>query len=120
MLEDLPEILGLLAHDPLGGSGETRAAESSLRPYPDAFGAIDADSAQLLIVVTATREAVRVRADYRSQGLGHAMFEWAIGEARRHGCALVQLTTDKTRTDAHRFYDSLGFVSSHEGLKLDL
>lgn len=65
-------------------------------------------------------EAVRVRGDYRGQGLGRAMFDWAIGEARRRGCALVQLTTDKTRTDAHRFYDGLGFVASHEGLKLEL
>ncbi len=46
------------------------------------------------------------------------MFEWAIGEARRRGCALVQLTTDKARTDAHRFYHRLGFVAAHEGLKL--
>jgi GNAT superfamily N-acetyltransferase len=46
------------------------------------------------------------------------MFEWAIGEARRRGCALVQLTTDKARTDPHRFYHRLGFVASHEGLEL--
>ncbi len=48
------------------------------------------------------------------------MFEWASAEARRRGCALVQLTTDKARTDAHRFYDRLGFINSHEGLKLML
>lgn len=48
------------------------------------------------------------------------MFRWAIEEARARGCALVQLTTDKTRADAHRFYDRLGFVASHEGLKLQL
>jgi GNAT superfamily N-acetyltransferase len=48
------------------------------------------------------------------------MFEWAIGEARRRGCALVQLTTDKGRPDAHRFYERLGFVASHEGRKLQL
>ncbi len=63
-------------------------------------------------------EAVRVRKDYRNQGLGAAMFLWAIGEARRRGCALVQLTTDKSRVDAHRFYERLGFTDSHEGLKL--
>jgi GNAT superfamily N-acetyltransferase len=65
-------------------------------------------------------EAVRVDEKYRSQGLGAAMFGWAIDEARRRGCALVQLTTDKTRDDAHRFYDRLGFIASHEGLKLQL
>lgn len=48
------------------------------------------------------------------------MFEWAIGEARGRGCRLVQLTTNKARPDALRFYENLGFVASHEGLKLDL
>ncbi|GAA1347353.1 GNAT superfamily N-acetyltransferase [Arthrobacter roseus] len=65
-------------------------------------------------------EAVRVHGQYRSKGLGHAMFQWAIAEARRRGCNLVQLTTDKSRSDAHRFYESLGFIASHEGLKLTL
>ena len=65
-------------------------------------------------------ETVRVHADYRGQGLGAAMFEWAIEESRRRGAALVQLTTDKSRSDAHRFYDRLGFVASHEGFKLHL
>lgn len=143
-LGDLPAIVGLLADDPLGSSRETGAPESDLQPYRDAFSAVDADAAQLLVVATAAGEvvgtmqlsfipglsrrgalraqieAVRVRGDYRGQGLGRAMFDWAIGEARRRGCALVQLTTDKTRTEAHRFYDGLGFVASHEGLKLEL
>lgn len=48
------------------------------------------------------------------------MFVWAIGEARHRGCALVQLTTDKSRVDGHRFYERLGFTDSHEGLKLKL
>jgi GNAT superfamily N-acetyltransferase len=61
-----------------------------------------------------------VSAAYRSRGLGQAIFIWAIEEARRRGCALVQLTTDKTRADAHRFYERLGFAASHEGLKLHL
>lgn len=65
-------------------------------------------------------EAVRVGQGYRDRGLGAAMLEWTISEARRRGCALVQLTTDKSRTDAHRFYVRLGFVASHEGLKLHL
>jgi GNAT superfamily N-acetyltransferase len=63
---------------------------------------------------------VRVAAAARDRGLGTAMIEWAVGEARRRGCELVQLTTDKTRVDARRFYERLGFVASHEGLKLML
>jgi len=54
------------------------------------------------------------------QTLGSAMMAWAIAEARRHGCGLVQLTSDKARPDAHRFYTQLGFVASHEGMKLRL
>ena len=63
---------------------------------------------------------MRVRADHRGQGLGAAMIGWAVEEARRRDCSLVQLTTNKSRTDAHRFYERLGFVASHEGLKLEL
>ncbi len=63
---------------------------------------------------------MRVRQDYRSRGLGAALFEWAIQEARRRDCALVQLTADKSRADAHRFYERLGFVASHEGFKFQL
>ena len=108
------------------------------------FSALDTDPAHLLLVGTdgadviatmqlsflpglarrgalrAQIEAVRVRKDYRNQGLGAAMFLWAIGEARRRCCALVQLTTDKSRVDAHRFYERLGFTDSHEGLKLKI
>jgi len=61
-----------------------------------------------------------VHETYRSCGLGRAMLAWAVSEARQRGCALIQLTTDKTRTDAHRFYERLGFVASHEGMKLML
>jgi GNAT superfamily N-acetyltransferase len=139
---DVPSIVALLAADQLGA---TRDSGADLVPYQQAFDAIDADPAQLLLVVTtadgaalgtmqltfipgmarrgalrAQIEAVRIGADHRSRGLGKAMLDWAIDEARRRGCALVQLTTDKTRTDAHRFYQRLGFVASHEGLKLHL
>ncbi|MGY1823838.1 GNAT family N-acetyltransferase [Geodermatophilus sp. SYSU D00079] len=65
-------------------------------------------------------EAVRVRADHRGSGLGTAMAEWAVAEGRQRGCALVQLTTDTRRPDALRFYERLGFVASHVGLKLPL
>jgi GNAT superfamily N-acetyltransferase len=140
---DVPEIVTMLVADRLGA---TREDAADLAPYRQAFDAIDTDPAQLLLVVTTTPdeatvgtmqltfipgmarrgalraqvEAVRVRAEHRRRGLGMALVGWAIEEARRRGCALVQLTTDKTRGDAHRFYQRLGFVASHEGLKLHL
>jgi GNAT superfamily N-acetyltransferase len=61
-----------------------------------------------------------VAARARGRGLGAAMIGWAVDESRRRGCGLVQLTTDKSRTDARRFYERLGFVASHEGMKLAL
>ncbi|RCR68865.1 GNAT family N-acetyltransferase [Larkinella punicea] len=65
-------------------------------------------------------EAVRVKSDYRGQGIGKAVFDYAIERARAKGAHVVQLTTDKKRPDAIRFYASLGFVDSHEGMKLHL
>lgn len=112
--------------------------------YVAAFEAIAADANQQLVVVTegdtvvgtlqlsfipgiarqgAWRgqiEAVRIAAQRRDAGLGQRMFEWAIARCRERGCTLVQLTTDKRRPDAHRFYERLGFVASHEGYKLAL
>ena len=93
----------------------------------DSHGAV-AGTLQLTVIPGLARrgalraqiEAVRVREDLRGQGLGHELFAWAVEEARRRGCALVQLTTDKRRADAHRFYGRLGFVASHEGFKLHL
>jgi GNAT superfamily N-acetyltransferase len=140
---DLPALVALLADDPLGIGREVPAGED-LAPYRRAFALIAADPAHALVVavdgaeivgtlqlsvlpglsrrgaVRGQIEAVRVRADHRGQGLGAAMIGWAVEEARRRSCTLVQLTTDKSRTDAHRFYERLGFVASHEGLKLQL
>lgn len=65
-------------------------------------------------------EAVRVHVDHRGAGGGRLLVRWAIDEARRRGCGLVQLTTDRSRADAHRFYARLGFADSHLGLKLSL
>jgi GNAT superfamily N-acetyltransferase len=65
-------------------------------------------------------EAVRVASGHRGEGIGRAIFQCAIELARAEGCSLVQLTTDKARADAHRFYAELGFVASHEGMKLAL
>lgn len=142
--DDVPAIVRLLAADQLGAGRDGIGSAADLRPYLRAFRAIDADPAHLLLVVTdgaqvlatmqlsflpglarrgalrAQIEAVRVRPDYRNQGLGRSLLEWAIEEARGRGCALVQLTTDKSRADAHRFYEQLGFVASHQGLKLIL
>jgi len=139
---DVAAIVALLAADQLGA---TRDSADDLTPYAAAFRAIDADPAQQLLVVVdapgdvvgtmqltlipglarrgALRmqiEAVRVQETHRSTGLGAAMMEWAIDDARRRGCALVQLTSDKARVDAHRFYERLGFMASHEGYKLRL
>ncbi len=65
-------------------------------------------------------ESVRTAKSVRGGELGRRMFEWAISECRERGCGLVQLTTDKARPDAFRFYESLGFEASHEGMKLKL
>jgi GNAT superfamily N-acetyltransferase len=67
-----------------------------------------------------TIEAVRVRRDRRGTGVGRAMMAWALDRARERGCRLAQLTTDRRRADAHRFYESLGFVPSHVGMKRPL
>ncbi len=131
----------MLADDPLGA---TREGDPGDVRYQTAFLEIAADPQQNLVVgvlgaeVVATMqltiipglarigskrmliEAVRVRRDQRGSGLGRQMIGWAIAEARHKGCAVVQLTSDKTRADAHRFYESLGFESSHLGMKLAL
>ena len=141
---DVPAIVELLAADQLGAARDGAETHGDLGPYLRAFDVIDAYPAHLLLVATeglqvlatmqlsflpglarrgalrAQIEAVRVRQDDRSRGLGAALFTWAIDEARRRHCALVQQTTDKSRVDAQRFYERLGFVASHEGLKLQL
>jgi len=138
---DVEAVVRLVADDQLGA---TREDVGDLTAYQRAFAAIDADPAQLLVVLDdggqvvgtmqlttipglsrrgATRlqvEAVRVAASRRGQGLGEQMVSWALTHARESGCALVQLTTDKSRTDTHRFYERLGFEATHEGFKLDL
>ncbi len=141
---DVPAIVGLLAADQLGATRDGIGCAEDLAAYQAAFAAIDRDPAHLLIVaqsghdIVATMqlsflpglarrgalraqiEAVRVHAACRNHGLGAALFTWAIGESRRRHCALVQLTTDKSRVSAHRFYERLGFTATHEGLKLAL
>ena len=141
--DDLAAIVALLADDELGAARED--ASTPLNPrYTAAFAAIAADPNQLLLVadrggdivgclqLTAmpglTRlgmwrgqiEGVRVARSERGSGVGGQMIRFAIAECRRRGCGIVQLTTDKSRPDAHRFYAGLGFVASHEGMKLAL
>jgi GNAT superfamily N-acetyltransferase len=138
--EDIAAIVAMLTEDPI-----TAARGCSGDPdYEAAFAAIDADPRNELIVVEddgevvgtmqltfipglsrggnerAQVEAVRVAEPYRNRGIGRAMMAWAVERARERGCGLVQLTSDKARSDAHRFYASLGFTASHEGFKLRL
>ena len=137
---DVHPIVEMLADDPLGARRETPGDPAYLK----AFEVIDADPHQFLAVADAdgevvgtlqltftsglsrlgmtraTVEAVRVRSDQRGGGLGEQLLRWAIDEARARGCGLVQLTTDASRVDAHRFYERLGFTASHVGMKLAL
>lgn len=140
---DLSGIVALLADDPLGATRE-RFEEPLPEAYLRAFSAIDRDPNQDLIVAEcagsvagvlqltfiasltwqgSTRaliEGVRVAAGMRGRGIGEALVREAIARARAHGCAIVQLTTDRSRTDAHRFYERLGFKATHVGMKLHL
>jgi GNAT superfamily N-acetyltransferase len=140
---DVPAIIKMLADDKLGASRETLGAESLPR-YLDAFRVIDADANQFLLVVDdgteivgtlqltfivglargglkrGLVEAVRVASDRRGEKIGEAMLAWAVDKCRQERCGIVQLTTDKSRTDAHRFYDRLGFEPSHIGYKMML
>jgi GNAT superfamily N-acetyltransferase len=138
---DVEAIVAMLADDPLGAEREKPGDPA----YLAAFEVIDADPHQYLAVAEdetgevvgtlqltftsglsrmgmtrATVEAVRVRSDQRGNGLGERMLRWAIDEARARGCGVVQLTTDASRVDAHRFYERLGFTASHVGMKLAL
>ncbi|MET9957964.1 GNAT family N-acetyltransferase [Streptomyces sp. NPDC006326] len=139
--EDLPAIVAMLADDPLGA---TRESPGDLTPYLTALKRLADDPHQHLVVAVragrvvgtlqltvipglsrrgATRslvEGVRVHADERGGGLGTRLIQWAIDQSRRENCQLVQLTSDATRTDAHRFYERLGFTASHVGFKLPL
>ncbi|WP_132900513.1 MULTISPECIES: GNAT family N-acetyltransferase [unclassified Streptomyces] len=139
--DDLAEIVALLADDPLGAQ---RESPDDLTPYRAAFRRLADDPNQhMMVAVRAERvvgtlqltvipglsrrgstrsviEGVRIHADERGSGLGTRLIQWAVDESRRQGCQLVQLTSDVSRTDAHRFYERLGFVASHVGFKLAL
>ena len=140
---DLEAIIDLLADDDLGAAREnvSRPLQSA---YINAFEALSQDQNQHLVVAEIAGdvigclqlsfipglsrlgmwrgqvESVRIARRFRDSGLGRKMFIWAIDECRARDCGLVQLTSDKTRDDALRFYQSLGFEDSHEGFKLNL
>ena len=140
---DVAEIVALLADDPLGTKRECFESPLS-RGYFEAFEAINQDPnnevwlamvdglvvgvLQLILIPSLTYqggwraqiEGVRVKSEFRSQGVGRRLLEWAISRARERRCVMVQLMTDKTRPDALRFYESLSFKATHEGLKLFL
>ncbi|MGW6742993.1 N-acetyltransferase family protein [Streptomyces sp. NPDC055025] len=139
--DDLPAIVAMLADDPLGAQ---RESPDDLTPYIAAYEHLARDPNQRMMVAVRERrvvgtlqltivpglsrrgalrsiiEGVRVHADERGSGLGTRFIEWAIDESRRQGCQLVQLTSDASRIDAHRFYERLGFSASHVGFKLQL
>lgn len=141
--DDLEAIVRLLADDPLGSRREEYSVPL-LPGYVQAFEAISSDPNNELIVAElagavagvlqvtyipyltykggrrALIEGVRVSASLRSAGIGRRLVQWAVDRARQRGCHMVQLTSDKTRPDAIRFYEALGFIASHEGLKLHL
>ncbi|MFC7358813.1 GNAT family N-acetyltransferase [Nocardioides astragali] len=135
---DVPSLVALLADDVIGADREARALDT----YLAAFQEIDSDphqylasvrdkdgvlvgTMQLTLIAGLSRggtkrlqiEAVRLASDTRGTGLGTALFEWAHAFGRQHGATIAQLTTDKRRVDAHRFYERLGYEASHEGLK---
>ncbi|MFD9000641.1 GNAT family N-acetyltransferase [Streptomyces sp. NPDC059582] len=139
--EDVPAIVAMLADDPLGAQ---RESPEDLTPYLTALERLAADPNQHVMVAVregrvigtlqltvnpglshkgaarAIIEGVRIHTDERGSGLGTQLIEWAVDESRRQNCRMVQLTSDNSRTDAHRFYERLGFTASHVGFKLQL
>ena len=140
--KDVSDIVEMLANDKLGSQRE-RFQDPIPKSYLDAFEKIDADPNQELVVmednsgkvigtlqlsflqyltyqggIRAQIEQVRIHESQRGKGLGKQLFEWAIHRAKEKGAHLVQLTTDKKRPNALKFYEKLGFKASHEGMKL--
>lgn len=140
--KDVVFIVQMLADDPLGQKRESLTSPLSQKYYT-AFEKITKDKNQELIVVEniakevigtlqltfipyltyqggirAQIEAVRINKNYRGKGLGKQFFEWAINRAKKQGAHVLQLTSDKKRPDAIRFYEKMGFNATHEGMKL--
>ncbi len=142
--DDVRHIVAMLADDKLGSRRENYQLPLP-SSYINAFLNIDRDPNQELIVVESEQrtivgtmqlsfipyltyrggvrgqiEAVRIQRNHRGTGLGTKMFEWAISRAKEKGAHMLQLTTDKQRPDALRFYEKMGFTASHEGMKMNL
>jgi ribosomal protein S18 acetylase RimI-like enzyme len=140
---DLQLLVEMLADDALGAQRENASIPLD-QAYFSAFESIESDPNNELVVVASDNvlvgmlqltfipylshrgswrcliESVRIQNQFRGMGLGTKLFEWAINRARQKDCKLVQLSSDKTRPGAIRFYENLGFQASHEGLKLKL
>ena len=140
---DLPQLVAMLADDDLGAQREDSSQPLNSN-YRAAFDAIDRDPNNILVVAEVEQsiigmlqltfipylthigswrcliEGVRIHPDYRGKGLGTTLIEWSIDAARKRQCQIVQLTSDKQRPEALRFYESLGFKATHEGFKLKL
>jgi GNAT superfamily N-acetyltransferase len=141
---DLGTVVRLFAIPDEGNKKDEVVSDPVDRCYVDALAAIASDPNNMLMVATqggavvgafhltiiqhvayrgqrvAQIENVIVEPSFRQRGVGAVMMRWAIDEARRRGCFRVQLTSNKVRTRAHAFYERLGFVRSHEGMKLAL
>jgi GNAT superfamily N-acetyltransferase len=140
---DVPSIVRLLADDDLGSQRE-RYEDPLPEAYYSSFEQIEEDPNHELIIaerngevigtlhlmflpsisfqggLRAQIESVRVDKPFQSQGIGSAMMQWSMQRAKQRGARIVQLTTHKTRVDAHRFYERLGFNGTHLGMKLSL
>ena len=143
LTSDVARLVSMLSDDELGTLREDNSKPLNQK-YLDAFQEIDSDSNNQLTVVESDGEvvgmlqltfipylsyvgswrclieSVRIHSDYRGQGFGRQFFKWAIAQARARQCRIVQLTSDKARSSALRFYESLGFKATHEGFKLKL
>ncbi|MEY8755843.1 N-acetyltransferase family protein [Peribacillus frigoritolerans] len=141
--KDLSEIVRMLAEDALGRERE-RYENPLPESYLKAFESIDADENNELIVAClgeeivgvqqitftpyithqggwrATIEGVRTASTERGKGIGSKLIQYAIDRAKKRGCHIIQLTTDKKREEALRFYERLGFKATHEGMKMKL
>jgi GNAT superfamily N-acetyltransferase len=140
--DDVPRMVALMRDDPVGAARDHLEGDVDLAPFRAAFASIEANPRALLVVAEVADlvvgmaqltelqslgrggvkrgevESVRVAADWQGRGIGTALLEWARDEAKRRGCVLLQLTSDKRRVDAIRFYEQFGFHATHEGLKL--
>ena len=140
---DIPYLVEMLSDDELGAIREDNSSPIN-QNYLKAFHSIEKNPSNELVVVENNGElvgmlqltfipylthigswrclieGVRIRSKYRGQGLGNEFFEWAIERAKTKRCNIVQLTSDKQRPDALRFYENLGFEATHEGFKMKL